>query len=918
MAWAPGLVGQNPVPDERWYTFDTPNFRVIHPEALEDVARRAAERGERALERLDGFGARPDLIRMVVTDHVDFSNGLATAMPYPRIVLWARPPMDGPGPIPFDDWLELLVTHELVHILHLEMTGELGRASRRLMGRAPLLWPNFPAFLLPRWAIEGVAVEAESALTDGGRGHGTRLEGTVRAAALEGRLERLDQVMGESPIFPGGDRPYVYGSLFFDEMSEAHGREAVADFFERQATRLNPFRLDQSAREAFGRSLTELHGEWMQGRIDEAENLRSAVEARDLAPRPRLLTRGGRQAFHPRFDGETLYHTRADGRSAPVLVRDGEVLRTLNVAGSLAPDGEGGVFLLQPEYIDRYRIRSDLWWIGPDGSREVRTRGLRAAAFDVKGDRIVAVLDGEGTHRLVLLDDRGTILETLREADPGVHYGSPRWSPDGERIAISRWSAGGLWEIVVLAPEGEVVLDRGRAPASAPTWTPDGEWVLWVSERSGVANVYGARDGGPLLQFTDLLTAAAFPEVSPDGTRLVFSLLGGDGWDLAEIPFQKGFEPLPVDDRYRGEPGRMVEGHRAAIQGESRPWSPLESLRPRYVLPHIAPREFLGDQQVLPLVLGLHSEATDPVGRNRWEVGIGAPVESGVSRWEGYAGWEWAGLGNPVLRGRVDQRWVTLGRAGEILVVARERMAGIRAEGVQPGLRASRSATLEIRGVRQDWAYLREDGEPVEGPPIRRDFAEGTMTLGMTRVRSYPLGVGPTEGVALQGRLRARRPLGGEGGFDEMVGIARGFLPVGVSVASVRIAGGGARGPGARSGHFGIGGVGGSAGPLFPVRGVVRGARGGTRAWGVTGEVRTPLARLHRGWGVLPLHLDQLAGALFVDAAAVDDVVASVGVELSLVQTPLFWSTERVRAGLAVPISGERGIGAYAALGWSF
>ena len=43
--------------------------------------------------------------------------------------------MDG-GSIPyFDDWLELVITHELVHTFHFEMAGPRGKVARRVFGR---------------------------------------------------------------------------------------------------------------------------------------------------------------------------------------------------------------------------------------------------------------------------------------------------------------------------------------------------------------------------------------------------------------------------------------------------------------------------------------------------------------------------------------------------------------------------------------------------------------------------------------------------------------------------------------------------------------------------------------------------------------------------------------------------------------
>jgi hypothetical protein len=133
------LAAQALPPDEDWLTFETARFRVTYPVRLEALARRAGARAERAWDQLAELlprepGARVDL---VLTDHVDFSNGFASITPRKRIVVYARPPVDGFGLTYFDDWMELVVTHELTHVFHLDYTGTLGRLLRAVFGRVP-------------------------------------------------------------------------------------------------------------------------------------------------------------------------------------------------------------------------------------------------------------------------------------------------------------------------------------------------------------------------------------------------------------------------------------------------------------------------------------------------------------------------------------------------------------------------------------------------------------------------------------------------------------------------------------------------------------------------------------------------------------------------------------------------------------
>ena len=106
---------------------------------------------------------------LLLTDHADIANGFATPVPYNQVTIFTRPPVDGGSISYFDDWLEMVITHELVHTFHLDMTGTLGKVVRTVFGRVPSAWPVFPSGAAPTWLLEGLATYYESELTGAGR-----------------------------------------------------------------------------------------------------------------------------------------------------------------------------------------------------------------------------------------------------------------------------------------------------------------------------------------------------------------------------------------------------------------------------------------------------------------------------------------------------------------------------------------------------------------------------------------------------------------------------------------------------------------------------------------------------------------------------------------------------------------------------
>ena len=260
---APAGAAAQP-PDLDWRQITTEHFVVTYPAGLADLGARAARSAEQVYDLLaERFVDPPEgRIQLLISDHADYSNGSATAFPYNQVTILVRPPMNGGALSYFDDWIEMVVTHELVHTFHLDMTGWIGRVIRAVFGRPPGGWPVFPSWHAPSWVLEGLATYYESELTHAGRVEGTWHDMVLRTAALEGSLDRLDQVSGVSPVWPSGNRAYVYGAHYIDWLAEEHGEEALGDFARSVADLTVPYRFNAAADDAFGTGISSSWEEW--------------------------------------------------------------------------------------------------------------------------------------------------------------------------------------------------------------------------------------------------------------------------------------------------------------------------------------------------------------------------------------------------------------------------------------------------------------------------------------------------------------------------------------------------------------------------------------------------------------------------------------------------------------------------------
>lgn len=999
VAWAgPSASAQVP-PDETWRSLETPHFRVTFPADLESIGRRAGAQAELAFASLaEVFVDPPDgRIELLVTDHVDYSNGSATAVPYNRITVYVRPPMEGFVLSHFDDWLEVVIVHELAHVFHLDISGPIGSLGRKVMGRASAGWPLFPSFDLPNWITEGLATYYESSLTGAGRPRGSFLDMVLRTAILEGGFEGLDQVSGRSPTWPSGTRAYAYGSNFFDYLLSTYGEETMGQFVDAVARQIVPYRPNAGAKDAFGVSFSEAWSSWEEQLRVRYLALSDSLEAAAPITKGEILVDEGRYALFPSVspDGGRLAYVRSDGRT-DVQVRladpdgsDDRRFGRLNNLANLAWLPDGTLLASELEFVGPYRRRLDLVHIDREGRQRRITQGARLDQPTVSPDGLaaVAVQDGEGTNRLVRVDLGTGEVQGLTAFRPDEHWAYPSWSPDGRWIVASRWRPGAFYDLFVLDSDGRILhrVTRDRAVDQAATWSPDNRYILWSSDRSGIPNLYGvevdATTGapGPIRQVTNVLGGTAYPSVDPGGEWIYYSGYHRNGWTVERISFDptSWFEPFPV------KPGFTVGGEAASdrygvrVGNQSSPYRARHTLRPRFweVLyrPSVARLSDVGAasfREILGPAIGAGTSASDLVGRHTYSL---AALFRSSGRTDGAASYTYAGLGNPLVSLAFSQRHgvegpfvveVTPAVGTTVFQAARERRLSTSGTLLRSRARSRAALSLTAAHVWEDVEFLDQNlsvGPVTPTRPTHR-LGEVVAALSFRTARDFTFSTGPEAGVRSFVQARARREfslpnsLRGMTGLDRsfrdvigQVSAYRGFSGPGFSnhVIAVRASFGVAAGPGVHQFHFGIGGARGrlekvtgaelfgGRSLLFPVRGYFEGQRSGRYAWSASAEYRFPLLNVHRGIGLLPLHVDRISGALFADVGNAwgpnDPLVpgagyvnprrtalGSVGAELQTSISVLYSSRLFFRFGVAFPLGDEPADPLYLRLGLAF
>jgi len=961
-------------PSHSWRTIQTRHFYVHFTPPVEALARRIAADAERAYGQLSEQLHPPrGMIDVVLTDDADLSNGFATPFPTNRIVVFANPPVSESALRYTNDWAQLVITHELTHIFHLDRTRGIWAVSQKIFGRAETTFPNLYA---PGWLTEGLAVYEESRLTGAGRVLGSEHRMIARAAAIDHRFPALGAVSEAQGRFPFGETAYAYGSLFFDFMARTYGPQRVHDFVEKESADLIPYLVDIPARQGFGVSFSHA---WR----DFRDSVTRSVRVGDVSPLAgwRPLTHDGVFVCDPRWlSDSSIIYSGSPGRESFGAFRvdlNGKRTRVgrRNSRSPNAPLAGGALLYAQLDFRSPYQERSDLW-VQRRGHEHQITFGQRLASPDARADgRIVAEQIIPGATRLVLVSADGKQVTPITTGSYDEQWTEPRWSHGGDRIVASRWLRGNISQIVVLDTTGRLLhlTSSGTSIEATPSWLPGDSGIVYSSDRTGSAELYVERfreprtfAGATTSKLSNVETGLFEPSPAPTRAQLAAVLFRADGYHLGvgsccDASSGASFAPVPayVDT----VPGADV----APVLVDSSParrYSPWRTFLPRYWLPTL-------DQGIDGgYRIGAMTSGADVVGRHAMSATLELPTNNTGVVWNGT--YQYSGLGVPVIQADASQEWESLGDAfsrdaqrtvlGEVF--RRTIDADLLATWIRQRARTAAALTAGI-GI-EHRTHSTSPSFPIAlidsaGALGTLDFPTALVGASFANYQVPPFAISPEDGVALSTTLRDRFRSGvnASGGQSvSIVGISSIYksldLP-GFAHHVIALRGAGGWADERASGYFSVGGISGSTFQVIPgytvgegrrtfgVRGFAPGTLVGIRAFTGSAEYRVPLFLTGGAPGPLPFFLDRSSLTFFgdygtawcPDARADREVcndpnlvhrmdIGSVGGELNLNLGLLSWdSPYRFRFGVVHPTQNghffhEAMVQAYFAAGASF
>jgi len=497
-----------------------------------------------------------------------------------------------------------------------------------------------------------------------------------------------------------------------------------------------------------------------------------------------------------------------------------------------------------------------------------------------EGTQVVFTENHRGTTTLMIaqLTD-GAVLQGTRTLMPSARFDqayTPRFSPDGQWVVYSSWSAGGYRDIrlVEVATGKLFAVTNDRAMDWEPTFSPDGRFIFFASDRVlGIPNIFAFdRKDNQLWQVTNVRSGALYPTISPDGKTLVYVGYTSYGHDLfaMEIDRSKWLEPAPYVDVRPDPPNPDYN----AITAKHR-YNPWPTLRPRFWSFDYGPGAF-------GTAIAISTSAADVVGHHAFSASLLIETEQGDP--QGAIAYAYGRL--PFDFRMSLYRTLVPFRLGE------DRSIFIRQNlSLSSGISYTLPTEFEANTFSLSYTLSRFDGalplsrrpdpyEPVQAEPARGQLGSVHLGWGFSNAESYLHSVGGERGFSLSVSTDVATPaLASDYSLYIFSYAAAKYFPMPWAHhhalalhASAAIATGNYPDLGA---IFYTGGfveaplfqsftLGGYQGP-FVLRGYAPFKFFGPQYHLYNAEYRFPIANIDRGLSTLPAFVNRVSGSLFAD-----------------------------------------------------
>jgi len=379
--------------------------------------------------------------------------------------------------------------HELVHVFQYDIAEKMPAGGGRSVGLNAL----------PLWLVEGMAEYLSLGRDD------SNTSMWLRDAARRNDIPTIKKLTTDPRYFP-----YRYGQALWAYVGGRYGDQAVVDVY-RSSLR---YGFEGAIRRVLDVSTDQLSKDWAQSIKDAFLPLlpgRTAPDSTATMVIAQRSKRGSEYNVSPSLspDGKRMaFFSSRDLFGIEIYIADVETGRVIKQLGSVN----------SPRHFDALSFIQTAGTWAPDNRRF-------AYVVYENGNQTIHVYDVEAGHE----------VKKLKTPHIGT-AADPAWSPDGNTIAFVG-TVGGVSDLYLydLATDGVTQITTGREAELQPAWSPDGKTLAFVTDRGDGTNLDKLTFGPMRLATIDVASRdikllpipapgakSVNPNFSPDGQSLFF------------------------------------------------------------------------------------------------------------------------------------------------------------------------------------------------------------------------------------------------------------------------------------------------------------------------------------------------------------------------------------------------------------
>ncbi len=595
-------AGVSHSPKLEWSTIESTHFRIHYHNGEAQLARQTANIAERVHNKLSSWIQWRPLGKtdLLLSDEFDKANGFATPFPSNRSQLYVSAPDTVSSLEDYANWLETLITHEYLHILHLDKATNSATIWRSIFGRNQfLLFNTFPAGSAPVWAIEGLATYKETDKQRGiGRGQSSYFDMLMRLEVANG-IKPIHQVNQRISSWPLGTTSYLYGVNYYQFIAQQYGEKSVNGLVNDFSSKLFPYRINDNTEQVLGKNLVAVWHEFEKYLDNKYTPQIKAIKTKGLKAGIQLSHNGYFDESLTTLGDGRLFYVSYDAVRYPVLkMRYGnqtEKLLRVERGTRLDVHATAGLLLAQPRLCDNSQYYYDLYQLNIESGNVkqlTHCARYRMARWSPDGTKIIAVHNKLGKNQLVLLNAQGQKIKTLWQGEQWQVVSSFDWSADGKSLvaAVHRESGGWNLELFNINNASWTALTHNSIIQHYPIFSLDGTSIYYSAEHDGVYNIFKmSLADKTVTQLSNVIGAAFYPAQASTNGDLYYIGHNSNGMDLYQLPvsehYNKVIDSSSVTNKSSGVALPIAPDVNVS---EAQAYSPWSSLRPRWWFPLFA------------------------------------------------------------------------------------------------------------------------------------------------------------------------------------------------------------------------------------------------------------------------------------------------------------------------------------------